>query len=237
MLPREPGLAAVDSRVADVLALDDIDYVFGDVGGVVADALEVLGDEDQLEGGEDDAGITHHVGEELAEDLVAVVVDLIVHGEDFLGELDVATHDGVERIADHFFGDFAHARKVHVRLHAGVAQDANGGLGDVDGLIADAFEVIVDARDREDQTEVGSHQLVEREELDDAVVDFELQFIDGVFFIEDAFGKLLVGVQDRVDRLVNGAFGEAAHPQEALFELVQIFFKVAFHDVFSLSAF
>ena len=84
MLPREPGLAAVDSRVADVLALDDIDYVFGDVGGVVADALEVLGDEDQLEGGEDDAGITHHVGEELAEDLVAVVIDLIVGGENFL---------------------------------------------------------------------------------------------------------------------------------------------------------
>jgi len=29
----------------------------GDVGGVVADALEVLGDEDQFERGKDDAGI------------------------------------------------------------------------------------------------------------------------------------------------------------------------------------
>ncbi len=32
-------LAAVDGGVADVLALDDVDDVFGDVGGVVADAL------------------------------------------------------------------------------------------------------------------------------------------------------------------------------------------------------
>jgi hypothetical protein len=72
-------LAAVDGGVADVLALDDVDDVFGDVGGVVADAFEVLGDEDEFERGEDDARITHHVGEEFAEDLVAVVVDLIIH--------------------------------------------------------------------------------------------------------------------------------------------------------------
>src|ERR1700735_2296346 len=51
------GLAAVDGGVADVLALDDVDDVFGDVGGVVADAFEVFGDEDEFEGGEDDAGI------------------------------------------------------------------------------------------------------------------------------------------------------------------------------------
>jgi hypothetical protein len=40
------GLAAVDGGVADVLALDDVDDVFGDVGGVVADAFEIFGDED-----------------------------------------------------------------------------------------------------------------------------------------------------------------------------------------------
>ena len=40
------GLAAVDDVVADVLALDEVDNVFGDVGGVVADALEVFGHED-----------------------------------------------------------------------------------------------------------------------------------------------------------------------------------------------
>ena len=62
------------------MALDDVDDVFGDVGGVIADAFEVFGDEDEFEGGEDDAGIAHHVGKELAEDLVAVVVDLVVGG-------------------------------------------------------------------------------------------------------------------------------------------------------------
>ena len=222
-------LAAVDCGVADVLALDDVDDVFGDVGGVVADAFEVFGDEDQFEGREDDAGVAHHVGEEFAEDLVAVVVDLVVHGENFLGQLDVAADDGVEGVADHFFGDFAHAREIDVGFHARVAQDADAGLRDVDGLVADALEIVVDARDGEDEAEIDGHQLMEREELDDAVVDFELELVDGVFFVEDALGELFVGVEDGVDGLVDGALGEAAHPEQAFFDFVQIFFEVAFH--------
>jgi hypothetical protein len=45
--------------VADILALDEVDDVFGDVGGVVADALEIFCDEDQFERGKDDAGVAY----------------------------------------------------------------------------------------------------------------------------------------------------------------------------------
>jgi hypothetical protein len=62
--------------------------------------------------------------------------------------------------------------------------------------------------------------LVQGEELNYAVVDFDLEFVDGVFFIEDALGELLVGVEDGMDALMDGALGEAAHPEQALFELV-----------------
>ena len=44
--PQTFWLAAVQGRVADVAAGYEVDYVFGDVGGVVADAFEVFGDED-----------------------------------------------------------------------------------------------------------------------------------------------------------------------------------------------
>jgi hypothetical protein len=230
------GLAAVDAGVADVLALDDVDDVFGDVGGVVADTFEIFGDEDELEGGEDDAGIAHHVGEELSEDLVAVMVDLIVGGENFLGEVNVAADDGVEGIANHFLGQLAHARKIDVRLDARMTEDTRGGLRDVDGLVADALEVIVDARDSEDEAEVDSHQLMKGKELDDAVVDFNLELVDGVFFVEDALRKLLIGFEDGVHRLMDGALGEAAHPEEALFQFVQISFEVAFHELYPLSS-
>jgi hypothetical protein len=146
-----------------------------------------------------------------------------------LGEFDVATNDGVQRVANHFFGDFAHAREIDVRLHARMAQDADAGLRDVDGLVADALEVVVDARNGEDEAKVGGHQLMEREELDDAIVDFELKLVDLIFFVKDALGELFVGVEDGVDGLVDGALGERAHPEEPFFDDVEIFFEVAFH--------
>src|SRR6266403_2005430 len=227
-------LAAVDGGVADVLALDEVDDVLGDVGGVIADALEVFGDEDQFEGGKDHAGIAHHVGKQFAENLVAVVVHAVVRGEDFLREVDVAANDGVESVADHFFGELAHARQVDVGFYARVAKDAEGPLGDIHGLIADTLEVNVDARNGQRKTEIHGHELVQGKKLNDAIVDFKLELVDGVFFLEDAPGERLIGFQDSVNGLVNGALGEAAHPEEPLFQLVDVFFEMAFHDVSAL---
>jgi hypothetical protein len=211
------------------LALDDVDHVFGDVGGVVADAFQVFGDEDEFKRGEDDAGIAHHISEEFAENLVAVVIDLIVHSENFLCEVNVAANDCVQGVANHFFGNFAHSRQIDVRLHARVAEYADTGLRDVHGLIADALEIVVDARDGEDEAKVGGHQLMEREYLDDAVVDFELKLVDLIFFVKNALGELFVGIQNAVNRLMDGALCERAHPEESFFDDVEIFFEVAFH--------
>jgi hypothetical protein len=72
--------------------------------------------------------------------------------------------------------------------------------------------------------------------LHDAVVDFNLQLVDGVFFVEYAVGKLLIGIEHGVNRLMNGALGETAHPQEAFFYFVEIFFEMAFHVLRPLSA-
>jgi len=113
-----------------------------------------------------------------------------------------------------------------------MTKNARGGLRDVHGLVTDAFEIVVDAGDGEDEAEVSGHQLMEGEELDDAVVDFELKFVDGVFFVEDALGKLFIGFEDGVDGLMDGAFGEATHPEQALFQFVEISFEVAFHEPF-----
>ncbi len=123
-------------------------------------------------------------------------------------------------------------RKIHVWFHARVAQDALGSLGDIHGLVADALEVVVDARNRQDEAKIDGHELVQRKKLHDAVVDFHLQLVDGVFFLENALGKLLIGLQHRVNGLVDRALREAAHPQQALFQLIQVFLKMAFHETF-----
>ena len=67
-------LTPVDGGVADVLALHEVDNVLGDVGGMVADALEVLGHEDQLKRGKDHARIAHHIGQQFTKNIWSRVI-------------------------------------------------------------------------------------------------------------------------------------------------------------------
>jgi len=110
-----------------------------------------------------------------------------------------------------------------------MTEHSHRGLRDIDGLVADAFEVAIDARDGEEEAQVGGHGLLEREESLDALVNFDLHFVDGVFFVEDGFGEALFGVENGVHGLVDGTLREAAHPEEALLEFFEIVFEMAFH--------
>ena len=44
------GLAAVGGGVAHVMTFHHVDHVFGNVGGMIGNALQILGHQDQLEG-------------------------------------------------------------------------------------------------------------------------------------------------------------------------------------------
>jgi len=61
-----------------------------------------------------------------------------------------------EGIANHFLGELAHARQIDVGLDARMPEDAERALGDVDGLIADALEIVVDAGNSQDEAEIGA---------------------------------------------------------------------------------
>ena len=210
-------LATVESRVADVAAGDEIDHILSDVGGVVAYAFEVFGNHNQLEGGKDNSRVLHHIGEKLAKELIAKAVYLIIALENGLGQILVATNESIEAVTHHTLGKFAHAGKINVRLDLGMADDADGRVRDVHCLIADALEVAIDAGDGEQEAQVSGHRGLKCEGALNALVDFNLHFIDGIFFSEDTFGEALVGIENGVDGLMDGAFGKAAHPEKALF--------------------
>jgi hypothetical protein len=224
-------LAAIEGGVADVAAGDEVDYIFGDIGGVVSDAFEVFCDENELEGCEDDGGIFHHVGEQFAEKLIAKAIDLIVTLQHAAGEIDIAANKRVQAIANHSFGELAHPRKVDIRLHLRMPENAHGRLRDVDGLVANAFEIAIDARDSQEKSKVGGHGLLQCEKALDAFVDFDLHFVDGVFFAEHNFSEVLFGIEHGVDGLVHSTLGEASHPEQALFQFFEIAFEMAFHVV------
>src|SRR3546814_1634326 len=57
----------------------------GDIGRMIADALDVLGHEQKMSARRDVARVLHHVGENLAEQTVVEVVHLLVLQPYFLG--------------------------------------------------------------------------------------------------------------------------------------------------------
>ena len=71
-------LDRLDRVVAHVGALDDVDDLLGQVLRVVADALDRLGDEHQVDARRDRARVFHHVGDQLAHQAVELLVDLVV---------------------------------------------------------------------------------------------------------------------------------------------------------------
>src|SRR5579864_3547443 len=111
-----------------------------------------------------------------------------------------------------------------------MAQDALRGLGDVDGLVADAFEIVVDARSGKDETEVDGHGLLQCDELHDAIVNFDLHFIDGFFFLENARSESFVLLKHGLHGLMNSALRETGHPEQAFLQFIEIVFEVAFHQ-------
>src|SRR5579863_7787242 len=71
--------------ILQLLASDFVVDDLRDVGRVIADALEILGDEQEVRTGGDRARIAHHVGEQFAERRVVMFVDLLIPAPDRLG--------------------------------------------------------------------------------------------------------------------------------------------------------
>ena len=87
--------------MADVGAEDPEDYVFGDVGGVVGDALEIAGDEKGVERLLRALRLFVHAADEDDEGFVAHAVDDVIHFEHGLGEFGFAFDKGFEGAANH----------------------------------------------------------------------------------------------------------------------------------------
>src|SRR4029077_10289633 len=137
--------------VANVGALHPEDYVFGDVGGVVGDALQVAGDEQGVESLPHDVGTLVHRLHQLNESIVLHAIDDVIHFEDRLGQFGFAFDECFQGSANHGADGSAHARDIDRQMCGGKVDHIHDALGDVYGLIADALEIRINFGDREDE--------------------------------------------------------------------------------------
>ena len=53
-----------------------------------------------------------------------------------------------------------------------------GGFADVDRKVANPFEIVIDFNGRDDDPQVNSHGLMQSQQLEAAVVDFEVELVN-----------------------------------------------------------
>ena len=125
----------------------------------------------------------------------------------------------------------AHPRQRVHRLDRRRLRQRDRALGDVGGVVADAFEVAADLQRGENLAQVARHRLAQRQQPDRQIVELALELVDlGVAF-DDAGGERAVALGDRIDRRGELAFGEPAHLDDHVVEPAQLL-VVAFDDVF-----
>ena len=95
----EPGPRPCPPDRGERPALDDVDDLLGQVLGVIADALDRLGDEHEVDARGDGARILHHVGDELAQQALELLVDVVVLLQHFEGALGIEAGERIERLA------------------------------------------------------------------------------------------------------------------------------------------
>jgi hypothetical protein len=197
-----PHFTANDSTastggVAHVGALDDVDDGLGQVLGVVADALDGLGHEHQVEARRDGARVFHHVGDQLAQQAVELLVDLVVllqhparascpGGQRRPAPCAAARWPGRPRSA----GRTPAARRPR---HAGVDQTLHR-AGDARRLVAHAFQVgdgLEMAISRRRSRAVGWRRAMMARQV---AVDLDLHLVHALFRLQHLAGGLAAEV-------------------------------------------
>src|ERR1700758_3435583 len=115
--------------VAHVGALYPEDDVFGNVGGVVGDALQIAGYQQRIERLAHNFWPIVHSLDQLDEGIVAHAIDDVIHFENSLREFDLAFDERFQGTAHHGTDRSAHARDIHGQIGGGQFDHVHDTLG------------------------------------------------------------------------------------------------------------
>ena len=205
------------------MALDHVVHRFGDIGGVVADALDILGAEQIVDAQRDGAGILHRIGEQLPEQRNIKRVDFLVALPDAQRIARVAVDEAVEhhgQLRDH------QRRQVAQAPHQGalrvLAADRDNALADVLGEVADALEVAGNAQHGDQRPQIERHRLAQRNRRHGLFLDLPQHAVDGSIERDNAARQADVVPRQRVDRVGDLLLRQAAHLGDHLRQLAQV---------------
>ena len=157
-------------------------HPLGHIHGVVADALQILNDHQQVQRCVHLAGVFGDLLRQLMLDGVEIVIHRVVCGDHPAGGIFVLCRQGIEGIQDHLVGLFAHGNGLTYRRVALFADGDKVGddLGDVGGMVADALNVRDHLHGSGDAAQIACHRLLTQQQRHAAVLDIPLHIVDAL---------------------------------------------------------
>ena len=216
--------------MANVCAANPEDDVLGDVGGVVADAFQIARDDERVERLRGQFGFFLDEGAERVEGRIVHLIDLVVEGEDGVGEVCVGLDEGLHGLAHHRGRERGELGDVDGKIDVGEGTHLTNADGDVDGLISDALKIGIDADDGEDEPEVDGHGLLHGEEVESHLVDLALEAVDGRLGAQDELADGEVTGPVGLDGALDGLFGHAGHDEQFFLEVVEALVEFYAHQ-------
>src|SRR5207302_4288111 len=129
--------------VAYIETANPKDDVFGNVGRVVGDALQMTRGQDKLQPRADQLRLAGHALKLAFENAVAVPIHDVIAFQDRGGHIHVAENERAEALADHGANGRNHGDKIFGDLRVGHFPERDDSLGEVYGEVADALQIVV----------------------------------------------------------------------------------------------
>src|SRR5215470_9397956 len=152
---------------------------------MVAHSFEISSDEDQPKSASNCGGVFEHVGKQLAEHLLAYIVDVFVALDDTFCQFRIAIYKSVQTFFQDSLCGGRSNRNIDDRLQFRLMHDFQCSAGYVDAVIPDAFDVADDLHSRRDETKIRRDRLVAGKNLKTDVIDVQFKLIDLIVFVDD----------------------------------------------------
>ena len=112
----------------------------------------------------DGLGIFQHKRQGFAKYLCVELIDFVVVLAHFERQIRVLAHEGVQAFANHPLRDARHPGYVDVGFQLRLLIELEGALADIDGHVADPFEIRGDFEPGGDEAKVASGRLMQRQQ-------------------------------------------------------------------------
>ena len=203
-------------------------HPLGDIGRVVADTLQILGDHQDIEHALALLRIFGNIRDQVLLALCEQVVNHVVVFYHAPRQRQVAAHERIQAVRHHFDGGLRHL--LDMLVMAARTGQVGDDFGDIARLVADALDIRDHFQYRGDQAQVACHRLLLQQELEAHGFNLALLAVDLLVNADGGGGELGVARQQRLDRAGNRVLAQCPHGDQLVVQFDELCVETVSHQ-------